>query len=236
MHIGILEDDPVQRELLEAVIQQGQHSCRAFASAAEFLAILGRESFDLLLIDWILPDSDGGEVLRWIRKNIGWQLPCIVITARDEEAAVVAALEAGADDYVVKPAKSLELLARVSAASRRARPGSLPVLRAGDYEIDIERQRLSMAGSTVELTQREFDLSVCLFQNMGKLLSRDYLLNKVWGVTADVDVRTVDTHVSRVRRKLLLNGTHGWKLVPIYGFGYRFERVEPGAAAPAKEA
>jgi DNA-binding response OmpR family regulator len=226
MHIGILEDDLVQRELLVALVQQGQHSCRAFESATAFLDGLKQESFDLLLVDWLLPDGNGGDVLRWVRGNIGWQLPCIVITARDEETAVVAALEAGADDYIVKPAKPLELMARIAAASRRGRPGALPVLRAGDYEIDIERQRLSLAGNVIEMTQKEFDLSVCLFQNLGKLLSRDFLLNKVWGISADVDVRTVDTHVSRVRRKLALDGSHGWKLVPVYGFGYRFERME----------
>ena len=226
MHIGILEDDPVQRELLSLVVQQGQHSCSAFGTTASFLDALKQQSFDLALIDWMLPDGDGGEVLRWIRNNIGWQLPSIVITAREEEAVVVSALEAGADDYIVKPAKPLELLARISAASRRARPNSLPLLRAGDYEIDIARQRLAIAGSVIELTQKEFDLSVCLFQNMGKLVSRDYLLNKVWGVSADVDVRTVDTHVSRLRRKLRIDGSHGWKLVAIYGFGYRFERVD----------
>ncbi len=229
MHIGILEDDPVQRELLTLVVQQGQHTFKAYGTAAAFMDALRQESFDLALIDWMLPDGNGGEVLRWIRKNVGWQMPSIVITAREEETVVVSALEAGADDYIVKPAKPLELLARIGAASRRARPGSLPVLRAGDYEIDIERQRLSVAGNVIDLTQKEFDLSVCLFQNMGKLLSRDYLLNKVWGVSADVDVRTVDTHVSRLRRKLRIDGSHGWKLVAIYGFGYRFERVD---AAP----
>ena len=226
MHIGFVEDDPLQREMLTVQLQQGQHSCRAFDTAAAFLQGLKQESFDLVLIDWVLPDGNGGELLRWIRANMGWQLPCIVITAHESEHDVVTALEAGADDYIVKPAKPLELMARITAASRRARPGALPVLRAGDYEIDIKRQRMSMAGKVVEMTQKEFDLTVTLFQNLGKLLSRDFLLNKVWGVSADVDVRTVDTHVSRVRRKLGLDGGHGWKLVPVYGFGYRFERVE----------
>lgn len=230
MHIGILEDDPIQRELLALLVQQGQHTSRVFETAATFLEGLRHESFDLVLIDWVLPDGNGGDVLAWIRKNIGWQLPSIVVTAREEETAVVSALEAGADDYVVKPAKPLELLARISATSRRVRPNALPVLRAGDYEIDIERQRLSVAGNVIELTQKEFDLSVCLFQNLGKLLSRDYLLNKVWGLSADVDVRTVDTHVSRLRRKLSFDGRHGWKLVAVYGFGYRFERVDEAAA------
>ena len=226
MHIGILEDDPVQREVLQSVVKQGGHSCRAFEDIQGFLEALKQESFELALIDWMLPDGTGAEVLDWIRKNIGWQLPCIVITAQDDEATTVAALEAGSDDYIVKPAKPLELMARISAASRRARPSAMQVLRAGDYEINIESQRLAIAGTVIELTQKEFDLAVCLFQNLGKLLSRDYLLNKVWGISADVDVRTVDTHISRLRKKLSLDGSRGWKLVPIYGFGYRFERVD----------
>ena len=225
MHIAILEDDPVQRELLMLLVQQGHHTCKGFETAAMFQAGVQAETFDVALIDWMLPDGNGGEVLQWVRKTIGWQLPCIVITAREEEPVTVAALEAGADDYVVKPAKPLELPARIAAASRRARPGQLPVLRAGEYEIDIARQRLAMAGQSMDLTQKEFDLAVCLFQNMGKLLSRDFLLDKVWGVSAEVDARTVDTHVSRLRRKLKLDGTHGWKMVSVYGFGYRFERV-----------
>jgi two-component system response regulator RegX3 len=226
MHLAILEDDPVQKELLQMLVQQGQHTSKAFETVATFQAGLSQESFDLALIDWMLPDGNGGDVLRWLRAHIGWQMPSLVITAREEETVVVAALEAGADDYIVKPAKPLELLARIAAASRRARPGGLPVLRAGEYEIDIARQRVALAGKTVEMTQKEFDLSVCLFQNMGKLLSRDYLLDKVWGVSAEVDARTVDTHVSRLRRKLQIDGSHGWKLVSVYGFGYRFERVE----------
>lgn len=226
MYIGILEDDPVQRELLIHIVQQAGHSCRGFGTIQSYLEGLKQESFELALIDWMLPDGTGAEALQWIRKNIGWQLPSIVITAQEEEETVVAALEAGADDYIVKPAKPLELMARIGAAMRRARPSAMQVLRAGDYEINIESQKLSIAGVAIELTQKEFDLAICIFQNLGKLLSRDYLLNKVWGISADVDVRTVDTHVSRLRRKLSLDGSRGWKMVPIYGFGYRFERVD----------
>jgi two-component system response regulator RegX3 len=139
----------------------------------------------------------------------------------------VAALQAGADDYVVKPPKPMELMARVAALGRRVRSGgALPVLRLGAFEIDIQRQRLSMDGEPVTMTQKEFDLSAYLFQSPGKLLSRDHLLNKIWGISADVDTRTVDTHISRLRKKLGLDGSKGWKLVPVYGVGYRFERTD----------
>jgi DNA-binding response OmpR family regulator len=177
----------------------------------------------------MLPDGTGADLLNWVRGNLGWDIPALVVTARDDEETVVAALQAGADDYVVKPPKPLELLARVAALARRAKAGGLPVLRLGAYEIDIQRQRLTVDGSAIVMTQKEFDLSSYLFQNPGKLLSRDHLLNMIWGINADVDTRTVDTHISRLRKKLGLDGSKGWKLVPVYGVGYRFERMEPAA-------
>lgn len=236
MHIGVLEDDPAQLELILALLEEGQHTARGFGLAQTFQEGLKRETFDLVLVDWVLPDGTGGEVIEWVRANIGWHLPVIVVTAQEDEETVVAALQAGADDYIVKPPKPLELLARVSSALRRARPNMLAVLRVGDYEIDVQRERVSVAGEPVTMTQKEFDLSVVLFQNLGKILSRDFLLDKVWGKTVDVDVRTVDTHVSRLRRKLSLDGSRGWKLAPVYGFGYRFDRVDVAAAGRAASA
>jgi two-component system, OmpR family, response regulator RegX3 len=229
MHVAILEDDSDQRALLELWVGSGQHTTRGFAMAAQFIEGAKRERFDLLLIDWMLPDGTGADVLQWIRSNLGWDIPVVVVTARDDEATVVAALKLGADDYVVKPPKPMELLARLENVARRVKPGGLPVLRLGSYEVDIASHRLSLDGAPVTLTQKEFDLSVYLFQNPGKLLSRDHLLNKIWGLNTDVDTRTVDTHISRLRKKLRLDGSKGWKLTPIYGYGYRFDRVDEAA-------
>jgi two-component system response regulator RegX3 len=226
MHIGIAEDDPDQVALLQLWLEGSQHSVRSFGTAATYIEALKKERFDLLLIDWMLPDGTGAELIQWARSNLGWDLPVLVVTARDDEETVVLALQAGADDYVVKPPKPLELLARVAALGRRVRSGGMPVLRLGAFELDISRQRLSLDGEPVVLTQKEFDLSAYLFQNPGKLLSRDHLLNKIWGIHADVDTRTVDTHISRLRKKLGLDGSKGWKLVPVYGVGYRFERID----------
>ncbi|MEI7535996.1 MAG: response regulator transcription factor [Comamonadaceae bacterium] len=226
MHVAILEDDSDQRALLELWVGSGQHTTRGFGMAAQFIEGAKRERFDLLLIDWMLPDGTGADVLQWVRGNLGWDIPVVVVTARDDEATVVAALKMGADDYVVKPPKPMELLARLENVARRVKPGGLPVLRLGSFEVDIASHRLSLDGAPVTLTQKEFDLSVYLFQNPGKLLSRDHLLNKIWGLNTDVDTRTVDTHISRLRKKLLLDGSKGWKLTPIYGYGYRFDRVD----------
>jgi two-component system response regulator RegX3 len=229
MHIGIAEDDVDQAALLGLWLEGGQHSHKVFESAASFIEGLKRERFDLLLVDWMLPDGTGADVLSWARQNLGWDLPVIVVTARDDEETVCTALRAGADDYVVKPPQPLALLARIEAVARRVRPGGLPVLRMGAYEIDVQRHRLAIEGETISLTQKEFDLAVYLFQNPGKLMSRDHLLNKVWGVNTEVDTRTVDTHISRLRKKLSLDGSKSWRLVPVYGYGYRFDRVDAPA-------
>ena len=226
MHIAILEDDSDQRALLKLWVGSGQHTSRGFGMAAEFIEGAKKERFDLFLIDWMLPDGTGADVLQWVRQNLGWDIPVVVVTSRDDEATVVSALKIGADDYLVKPPKPMELLARLENVARRIKPGGLPVLRLGYFEVDVQRHRLALDGVAITLTQKEFDLSVYLFQNPGKLLSRDHLLNKIWGLNTEVDTRTVDTHISRLRKKLLLDGTKGWKLTPIYGYGYRFDRID----------
>lgn len=229
MHIGILEDDSEQLALLALWLESAGHTSHGFGLTADFIDGLKKERFDLLLIDWMLPDGSGADVLNWVRHNLGWDIPVVVVTARDDEDTVVVALKAGADDFVVKPPKPLELLARLASAARRVKPGGLPVLRLGVFEVDVQRHKLTLEGQAITLTQKEFDLSVYLFQNPGKLLSRDHLLNKIWGLNTEVDTRTVDTHVSRLRKKLLLDGSKGWKLTPIYGYGYRFDRVDAPA-------
>jgi len=226
MHIGILEDDEDQQALLGLWLSSAHHSCHEFGTVAEMLEGLKREHFDALVLDWMLPDGSGAEILHWMRQNMGWDMAVLVLTARDDESTVVQALQAGADDFVVKPPKQHELIARLGAAARRASPGGLPVMRLGAYEIDVPRHMLSMDGNPVTLTQKEFDLAVYLFQSPAKLLSRDHLLNKVWGINVEVDTRTVDTHVSRLRKKLLLDGTRGWKMSPVYGYGYRLDRID----------
>jgi DNA-binding response OmpR family regulator len=226
VNIALLEDDPDQSALIGLWLDDAGHTHRDFGTVAGILAGLRSQHFDLLLLDWMLPDGSGEEVLSWARSNLGWQVAVVVLTAQEEESVVVRALQAGADDYVVKPPKRAELLARLTAAVRRARPGTLPVLRLGAYEVDIPRHVLSLDGVPVALTQKEFDLAVYLFQNPSRLLSRDHLLNKIWGLNTDVDTRTVDTHVSRLRKKLALDGTRGWKMSPVYGYGYRLDRVD----------
>jgi DNA-binding response OmpR family regulator len=148
----------------------------------------------------------------------------IFITARESETDIVNALRSGADDYLIKPPKYQELLARIESLSRRIKPPAL--LQIGLYEINQASHQIRFRGEEVELTNREFGLACYMFQNPGKLLSRTHLLEKLWGLNANVDTRTIDTHVSRIRRKLRIMPANGWEIIPVYGFGYRIEKVE----------
>lgn len=231
MHIAFVEDDPDQAEVLKLWLESAGHAVDAFANGRDFMEAAARKTYELLLVDWVLPDYDGGKVIEWIRSTVGWEVPILVTTVRDAEEEIVAGLRVGADDYLVKPLKSLELLARIETVARRVKARRQTVLHAGDYEIDTERRQARLAGNPVEMTQKELDLAYYLFANPGKLFSRNHLLDKIWGINAAIDTRTVDTHVSRLRRKLELNGEHGWHLVPVYGYGYRLESPD---SAPAK--
>lgn len=223
MRIGILEDDLAQQEMYKLWFATAQHTCVCYSTSRDFLQALPGERFDLVIIDWMLPDSSGELAVRWLRENIGWELPVIFVTAKDAELDIVNALRAGADDYVVKPPKFLELLARIESLGRRSKPAA--VIQIGAYEINQETRQIRLHDEVVELTQKEFELACYLFQHLGKLLSRVHLLDKLWGLQADVDTRTVDTHMSRVRRKLAIAPENGWQIIPVYGYGYRIERV-----------
>ena len=225
MHIGILEDDTSQLALLQLWLQSGQHTFASYQTRADFITGLSNAHFDLLIVDWMLPDGNGADVLKHVRSTLSSNVPIVILTARDDEATVVTALHAGADDFVVKPAKPMELLARLEAVSRRSRMGNPKVFRVGEFEFDMQGHKLAVSGQPQITTQKEFALAAYFFQNEGKLFSREHLLHKVWGIQADVDTRTVDTHVSRLRKKLQLDGSGGFKLSPVYGYGYRFDRV-----------
>ncbi|UXI69338.1 response regulator transcription factor [Tahibacter amnicola] len=225
--IGFLEDDADQADLVSLWLERAGYTPRVFRSANEFRRRLGNEAVDLLLLDWMLPDATGLDVLAWIRSSANAELPVIFLTARSLDEDVVKGLESGGDDYVIKPPKQAELLARVAAVLRRRgvdTEGSAE-LALPPYHVDLQRRRVAIGGREIELTQREFDLATYLFRRQGRIVSRDALLENVWNMSAQVSTRTVDTHVSRLRKKLELGGEHGWRLTAVYQHGYRLEQA-----------
>lgn len=225
--VGMLEDDPDQAAVVSHWLEQAGYATRLFGTANEFRRRQGVEAIDLLLLDWMLPDTNGIEVIEWVRESANGTLPVIFLTALGGEDEIVRGLACGADDYVVKPPRRAELLARVSAVLRRrgVEGEGGEAVEVAPYRLDGVRRRLSIDGREIELTQREFDLAMFLFRRHGRIVSRDALLENVWNVSAAVSTRTVDTHVSRLRKKLELGGEHGWRLAAIYQHGYRLERT-----------
>lgn len=224
--IGCVEDDPDQAALLRLWLEQAGYGCSVFRSASDFRRRLGNEAVDLVLLDRSLPDAKGLDVLAWIRQAANSRLPVIFLTASGEESDIIEGLAAGADDYVVKPPKQGELLARVAAVLRRrgGDEGTGDVLELPPYRIDAQRRVISVNGEPVELTQREYELACYLFRRQGRIVSRDALLENVWNLASDVSTRTVDTHISRLRKKLGLSGENGWRLTAVYQHGYRVEQ------------
>lgn len=228
MRIALLEDDPAQAETLANWLASAGHDVHTFRFGRDLLRQASRESFDAFLFDWMLPDQSGHDVLRALRGERGVTAPVVFVTSRDAEEDIVAGLDAGADDYMIKPIRRMELLSRLDAVWRRSRPPeeNHRIVDLPPYRLDLDRRQVLRDGVAVEnLTEKEFALAVFLFQNLGRLLSRGHLLEAVWGLSADIPTRTLDTHVSRVRKKLDLHPANGFRLVPTYNYGYRLERI-----------
>lgn len=227
MRVALLEDDPDQAKLCRLWLTAAGHSCEVFKTGKAFIHGILNDSFDTLLLDWMVPDMDGYEVLGWIRENFEWPIPVVFLTARDAEDDIVRALELGADDYILKPAKQREFLARLSGVVRRTATlePTLAQLEVGEFRLDLVKQELFKDGTEIALTRREYLLISFLFKNLGRIVSRAHLLESVWGRQPGNSSRTIDTHISRVRIKLGLGPQNGWKLGAIYLHGYRLERL-----------
>ncbi|TNC79605.1 MAG: DNA-binding response regulator [Oleiphilus sp.] len=227
MKIALLEDEVEQAQNLSDLLAQNQHSCDCFHTGKSFLYSVLHNSYDLLIMDWQLPDMEGTEVLKQVRAELNWRVPVLFLTQRDSEADIITALDAGADDYLVKPARPGELTARLHALERRSsgENETQEELEIGPYTIDLSKRTIVHRGEEVTLTDKDFDLAVFMFQNIGRLLSRDFLLERVWGISSDINTRTVDTHVSRLRRKLDIKPENGFRIKTIYQHGYRLEKT-----------
>jgi len=225
MRIGLLEDNADHAALVTQVLFAAGHGCEVYGSGARFIQAMVRETFDVLVLDWMLPDMTGIEVLDWLR-DLQDRTPVLVLTSRDAEQDIVEALAHGADDYLVKPARPAELLARLQALKRRADnlPGN-SALVVGPYEFDLGSNLVRLHGEIVDLTERQYQLALMMFRNTGRLLSRQYLLEAVWGLNVQIQTRTLDIHVSQLRNLMGL-ADNGWRISSIYAHGYRLEPLE----------
>jgi two-component system response regulator RegX3 len=226
--IGILEDDEDQSALLDLWLSDAGYEVTTCRGGAEFIRAAQSRGFDLMMLDWLVPEMSGFEVLQWVRTHVRERVPVVFLTTQVEEEHIVAALEAGADDYVTKPARHDELLARVGALARRSglteqQPDKLEI---GEFVLDRKLGKVMKNDEEISLTGREFELAWFLFTNLSKILSREYLLRHIWNISSAVNTRTVDTHISRIRSKLGLRPDNGWQLSAVYHYGYRLEQLD----------
>ena len=229
MLFAIVEDSRSQAEVLRALLRSEGHQVEIFSEGLACIQALETRSFDFFVIDWTLPDIEGDEVLRQIREKCGWDVPVVFCTARTEEENAADILRLGADDFIPKPIRYMEFMARVQALLRRRKAARPEVWRVGAIEVDNEGKRILVRGAAADLTQREFELAVVLLRNIGRVMPREELLVSVWGREHEgVDTRTVDTHASRLRKKLGLAGESGLMLTSVYGQGYRLDTVREG--------
>ena len=219
--ILIVEDDPSLVTLLEYNLASAGYAVRKAMTAEDGELLLSEDLFDLLILDWMLPEMSGIEFCARLRRaNRGPQLPVLMLTARGEEADKVRGLTAGADDYVVKPFSVPELLARVKSLLRRASPERVAdTLQAGDIRLDRVAHRVSRGAREVSIGPTEYRLLEVLLESAGRVLSRSQLLDRVWGTRAEIDERTIDVHIGRLR-KVLVRGKEADPIRTIRGAGY----------------
>jgi len=220
--ILVVDDEPDLLELVRVNLAQSGFEVETAESGRAALERVRRRPPALLVLDWMLPDLPGTEVCRQIRSDAQLRdLPILMLTAKSEEVDRVVGFELGADDYVTKPFSPRELTLRVLAILRRA-GGSreeAAVLARGTVCLDADRHRCSVDGSDVDLTAKEFRLLAALMRRPGRVMSRQRLLDEVWGTDITVTERTIDTHLKRLREKL---GPAGEQIETVRGVGYRY--------------
>jgi len=221
--ILVVEDEPGIRNLIGMVLRRAEFEPILTADAHQAWDVLMEKIPDLVLIDWMLPGTSGVQMAKRLRKTeLTHDIPIILVTARGEEDHRVTELDAGADDYIVKPFKNRELIARVRALLRRSGAfGNASLIRHGAMQLDLGSRQLSIAGASVPIGPTEFRLIHFLMTHPNRVYSRQQLLDRVWGSMADIEERTVDVHVRRLRRCLEPHNCDTC-INTVRGAGYRF--------------
>jgi DNA-binding response OmpR family regulator len=222
-------DAPSRREVKAACEQDGYQVLEA-ESGSEALRVHTAARPNLVLLEVALPDASGFDVCRELRRTDPTS-PVIMMSTRSDEIDVVVALEIGADDYVTKPLRLRELAARIAAHLRRARMESAEAMRTRlefrDLVIDVNERRIYKSGREVELTHTEFDLLTFLATNAGKVLSREKILNSIWGYEYPIETRVIDVHIRNLRRKIETQPARPYYILAVPGIGYRFTNARP---------
>lgn len=227
LRIALVDDDIHLAQTVKLWMEQAGFDVVHYANGRDFTNALRKESFDLYILDWMMPDQDGEQILHWLNEQNEHSTPVIFITQRDSEEDIARILNQGADDYITKPLRQKELLARIAAVTRRLQGGAQKeTMEFPPYRINLNSHTLFKADEVIKLTQKEFELVTFMFRNLGRLLSRGHILSSVWGHGSEFTTRTVDTHISRIRKKLELTPENGWRLSAIYHQGYRLEQVD----------
>ncbi|MEH6473516.1 MAG: response regulator transcription factor [Halopseudomonas sp.] len=229
LHIAVLESDRYLAETIMGWLEQAGHRYTCCSQPAEFLACLSQQPFDLLLLDCACADRACFELIEQGLACQSERIPLLYVAEPGAEADIVRALEHGADDYVVKPLKPDALLPRIQVLVRRfgsqAKEQLPEVQQFGLFTIDRKQRAVSRSGEAVVLTDKDYCLADYLFTHQNQLLSRHRLLTEVWGVSQQVNTRTVDMHISRLRKALLLEGT-GYEIQTVHQHGYRLQNIE----------
>ncbi len=223
----IVEDEESFADPIEFMLRKEGFTTAVAANGNDALAEFDRNGADIVLLDLMLPGMSGTDVCKALRSRSA--VPVIMVTARDSEIDKVVGLELGADDYVTKPYSARELIARVRAVLRRGGEGSaesdgtLGILEAGPVRMDVERHVVSVSGFDVALPLKEFDLLEYLLRNVGRVLTRAQLIDRVWGADYVGDTKTLDVHVKRLRAKVEDDPSAPRHLVTVRGLGYKFD-------------
>jgi two-component system response regulator RegX3 len=227
--ILVVDDEQSYRDALSVALQREGFIVETAADGTEAVARFEATRPALVLLDVMLPQMSGVDVCRELRARS--QVPIIMVTARNAEIDAVVGLEVGADDYVTKPFRLRELVARVRAALRRspsleADELGVDVLEVGDVKLDVGRHEVHVRGDLVPLPLKEFELLELLLLNVGRVLTRDVLIDRVWGPNYYGDTKTLDVHVKRLRSKIETDPAHPARIVTVRGVGYRYESPE----------
>jgi len=222
--ILVVEDEASFSEALAYLLTKEGFEVSVAENGADAITEFARNGADLVLLDLMLPGLSGVEVCRQIRSHS--QVPIIMLTAKDDEVDKVVGLEIGADDYVTKPYKSRELVARIRAVLRRqgnSEEVSESVLTAGGVSMDVERHMVSVRGANVALPLKEFELLEMLLRNAGRVLTRGQLIDRIWGSNYVGDTKTLDVHIKRIRAKIEEDPADPSIITTVRGLGYKYE-------------